>query len=71
LAYGLPVLFGPKHAKFPEAAQFMALGYAKEVTSQASFAHVIAEITASVPNHEGICQALEAKCIPISERLIA
>ncbi|MEN9699198.1 MAG: hypothetical protein RLZZ301_396 [Bacteroidota bacterium] len=71
LAYGLPVLFGPKHAKFPEAAQFMALGYAKEVTSQASFAHVIAEITASVPNHEGICHALEAKCIPISERLIA
>jgi 3-deoxy-D-manno-octulosonic-acid transferase len=31
LAYGLPVLFGPKHEKFPEAQQFIDLGYAKEV----------------------------------------
>jgi 3-deoxy-D-manno-octulosonic-acid transferase len=31
-AYGLPVLFGPRHHKFPEAQQFLDLGYAKEVT---------------------------------------
>jgi 3-deoxy-D-manno-octulosonic-acid transferase len=26
LAYGLPVMFGPKHEKFPEAQQFIDLG---------------------------------------------
>ena len=31
-AYGLPLLFGPRHQKFPEAQQFLDLGYAKEVT---------------------------------------
>jgi 3-deoxy-D-manno-octulosonic-acid transferase len=33
LAYGLPVLFGPKHEKFPEAQQFIDLGFAQEVTN--------------------------------------
>lgn len=33
LAYGLPVLFGPKHQKFPEAQQFLDLGFAKEVAN--------------------------------------
>ena len=36
LAYGLPVLFGPKHQKFPEAKQFLDLGSAKEVRSAES-----------------------------------
>jgi 3-deoxy-D-manno-octulosonic-acid transferase len=36
LVYGLPVLFGPKHEKFPEAQQFLDLGYAKEVTNAES-----------------------------------
>ncbi|TAF85992.1 MAG: 3-deoxy-D-manno-octulosonic acid transferase [Flavobacteriia bacterium] len=31
LAYGLPVLFGPKHEKFPEAQQFIDLGFAQVV----------------------------------------
>jgi 3-deoxy-D-manno-octulosonic-acid transferase len=30
-AYGLPILFGPKHSKFPEAQQLIDLGFAKEV----------------------------------------
>jgi 3-deoxy-D-manno-octulosonic-acid transferase len=36
LAYGLPVLFGPKHEKFPEAQQFIDLGFAQEVTKAES-----------------------------------
>lgn len=32
-AYGLPLLFGPKHQKFPEAQAFLDLGFAKEVDS--------------------------------------
>ncbi len=33
LAYGLPVLFGPQHQKFPEAQQFLDLGFAKEIVN--------------------------------------
>lgn len=33
-AFGLPVLFGPKHQKFPEAQQFIDFGYALEIHSQ-------------------------------------
>lgn len=33
LAYGLPVMFGPRHQKFPEAQQFLDLGYAKEISN--------------------------------------
>ena len=32
LAYGLPVMFGPKHEKFPEAQQFIDLGFAQAIT---------------------------------------
>jgi len=35
-AYGLPLLFGPKHQKFPEAHAFLDLGFAKEVDSSQS-----------------------------------
>ncbi|MDP4724112.1 MAG: hypothetical protein NWS31_07410 [Crocinitomicaceae bacterium] len=35
-AYGLPVLFGPKHEKFPEAQQFIDLGLASQIVSSAS-----------------------------------
>jgi len=33
LAFGLPVMFGPKHQKFPEAQQFIDLGFAKEIVN--------------------------------------
>lgn len=33
LAYGLPVLFGPQHQKFPEAQQFLDLGFAQQISS--------------------------------------
>jgi 3-deoxy-D-manno-octulosonic-acid transferase len=34
LAYGLPVVFGPKHEKFPEAQQFIDLGFAQAITDE-------------------------------------
>lgn len=33
-AFGLPLLFGPQHQKFPEAQQFIDFGYALEIHSQ-------------------------------------
>jgi 3-deoxy-D-manno-octulosonic-acid transferase len=37
LAYGLPVMFGPKHEKFPEAQQFIDLGFAQVVSDEQDF----------------------------------
>jgi 3-deoxy-D-manno-octulosonic-acid transferase len=34
LAYGLPVVFGPKHEKFPEAQQFIDLGFAHAIAAE-------------------------------------
>jgi 3-deoxy-D-manno-octulosonic-acid transferase len=35
--YGLPLLFGPKHSKFPEADLFLQKGYALEVNNATDF----------------------------------
>lgn len=35
--YGLPLLFGPKHHKFPEADLFLQKGFAREVTNAKDF----------------------------------
>lgn len=35
--YGLPLLFGPKHAKFPEAELFLQQGFALEVNNPTDF----------------------------------
>jgi 3-deoxy-D-manno-octulosonic-acid transferase len=35
--YGLPLLFGPKHTKFPEADLFLQKGYALEVNNSSDF----------------------------------
>jgi 3-deoxy-D-manno-octulosonic-acid transferase len=36
-AFGLPILFGPKHQKFPEAKQLIELGAAKNIENQHQF----------------------------------
>lgn len=41
LAYGLPVLFGPKHEKFPEAQQFIDLGFAHVIEDARRFDQVL------------------------------
>ena len=39
--YGLPVLFGPKHEKFPEAKQFIEAGIGFEIQNVNTFLSVI------------------------------
>jgi 3-deoxy-D-manno-octulosonic-acid transferase len=41
LAYGLPVLFGPKYEKFPEAQQFIDLGFAHVIEDAGRFDQVL------------------------------
>lgn len=46
-AYGLPIMFGPEHSKFPEAAQFLALGFAKELSTTGKLKATIEEFLSS------------------------
>jgi len=60
--YGLPLLFGPKHSKFPEAELFLQKGFALEVTNATDFseafhsllekAHVLREEIEAFVNSE-------------------
>ena len=40
--YGIPVMFGPRHQKFPEAGELLAAGGAVEITGASQFAGHIA-----------------------------
>jgi 3-deoxy-D-manno-octulosonic-acid transferase len=41
LAFGLPVVFGPKHQKFPEAQQFLDLGFASAIENEKDFVQLL------------------------------
>ena len=41
LAFGLPVIFGPKHQKFPEAQQFLDLGFASVIENEQDFGQLL------------------------------
>jgi 3-deoxy-D-manno-octulosonic-acid transferase len=42
--YGLPILFGPKHSKFPEAAMFLEKEFAREVVDDKTFVQCFQEL---------------------------
>ena len=42
--YGLPILFGPKHSKFPEAAMFLEKEFAREVVDENTFIQCFQEL---------------------------
>jgi 3-deoxy-D-manno-octulosonic-acid transferase len=46
--YGLPLLFGPKHRKFPEAKLFLDKGFALEVTNPTDFTHAFNSLLTKV-----------------------
>lgn len=52
--YGLPLLFGPKHAKFPEAELFLQKGFALEVNNAKDFSeafHILLNNSSSLRTH--------------------
>jgi 3-deoxy-D-manno-octulosonic-acid transferase len=59
--YGLPLLFGPKHRKFPEAKLFLQKGFALEVTNPTDFTHafnsLLSKVSALRPEIEAFVQA--------------
>ncbi|MBU6341516.1 MAG: 3-deoxy-D-manno-octulosonic acid transferase [Bacteroidetes bacterium] len=44
-AWGLPVIFGPKHQKFEEAIQLMACGGAYSIQSSSDFRNILQKLT--------------------------
>jgi 3-deoxy-D-manno-octulosonic-acid transferase len=72
LAYGLPVLFGPKHEKFPEAQQFIDLGFAQVVETAEGLDQKLLSLIENQKDTQGIIEAqvfnLQAK---ISAELIS
>ena len=72
LAYGLPVLFGPKHEKFPEAQQFIDLGFAQVVETAEGLDQILRSLMENQKDAQAIIEAqvfnLQAK---ISAELIS
>lgn len=66
LAYGLPVVFGPKHEKFPEAQQFIDLGFAQAITD----AKGLEELLISVLEKRAISKAaIEAQVFNLQGKI--
>ena len=54
--FGLPVIFGPKHSKFPEAKQFLDVGIGYEISNSNELSgsiNFIDKITGTRPYREG------------------
>lgn len=54
VVFGKPVLFGPKHHKFPEAQEVIDIGGAFEIVDQASLTHQIRELLIEKERRENI-----------------
>ncbi len=61
VVFGLPVIFGPKHAKFPEAQKFIDAGIGFSIQSYEQLSNVIVYIETNLPE-------LQAKCIQEIEK---
>ncbi|MFM6946563.1 MAG: 3-deoxy-D-manno-octulosonic acid transferase, partial [Flavobacteriales bacterium] len=71
LAYGLPVMFGPKHQKFPEAQQFLELGFAKEIANAQDLDSAVRYFLENAPqHHEAIEQEIFKMQVKIPNKLV-
>lgn len=52
VAFGLPVIFGPNHQKFPEAQQFINAGFGFCVGDNASFNDILLRLTSEIQANE-------------------
>jgi 3-deoxy-D-manno-octulosonic-acid transferase len=72
LAYGLPVLFGPKHEKFPEAQQFIDLGFAQVVDTAQGLDQMLLSLMENQKDKQAIIEAKVFKLqVKISAELIS
>lgn len=72
LAYGLPVIFGPKHEKFPEAQQFIDLGFAQVVETAKGLDQILLYLMENQKDAQAIIEAKVFKLqVKISAELIS
>jgi len=72
LAYGLPVLFGPKHEKIPEAQQFIDLGFAQVVETAEGLDQKLLSLMENQKDAQAIIEAKVFKLqVKISAELIS
>jgi 3-deoxy-D-manno-octulosonic-acid transferase len=72
LAYGLPVIFGPKHEKFPEAQQFIDLGFAQVVETAKGLDQILLSLMENQKDAQAIIEAKVFKLkVKISAELIS
>jgi 3-deoxy-D-manno-octulosonic-acid transferase len=57
LAYGLPVLFGPKYEKFPEAQQFIDLGFAQVIADAQGLDQILLSLIENQKDAKAIIEA--------------
>jgi 3-deoxy-D-manno-octulosonic-acid transferase len=55
VVFGLPVLFGPKHRKFPEAEKFINAGIAFTIQNEAEFTESVHKIENNLLGLQNIC----------------
>ncbi len=72
--FGLPVCFGPKHDKFPEATVFLQKGFAKEIHAASDLVAFVQSIdtmnSSSILNFMTEAQGATSKCVYEIEKLI-
>lgn len=72
LAYGLPVLFGPKHEKFPEAQKFIDLGFAQVVETAEGLDQILLSLMENQKDAQAIIESKVFKLqVKISAELIS
>ena len=72
LAYGLPVIFGPKHEKFPEAQQFIDLGFAQVVETAKGLDQILLSLMENQKDAQAIIESKVFKLqVKISAELIS
>ena len=68
--FGLPVIFGPNHAKFPEAQQFIDAGIGKSVQTKDELQHAMESYTKNIEQEAPKVKAFIAANIGAREKIM-
>lgn len=68
--FGLPVIFGPNHAKFPEAQQFIDAGIGKSVETKDELQHAMESYTKNIEQEAPKVKAFVAANIGAREKIM-
>ncbi len=68
--FGLPVIFGPNHAKFPEAQQFIDAGIGKSVQTKDELQHAMESYTKNIEQEAPKVRAFIAANIGAREKIM-